>query len=213
LTTAASGTIMSESATPTPDPRFPTAGPCRRASIAPYCERVQANLSRERFEHVLRVAELAESIALANAFDVGELRATLLAAILHDVARELSPEALFALAPAENELERRHPVAVHGRAGRVLAERWGVSDERVLDAIEGHVFGARPGDRVGMAVYVADVSEPGRGVNGDVRALAMVNLERAYRRAVQAKVRYLRSRGKDVHPRTLQVHDELSPPS
>ena len=45
------------------------------------------------------------------------------------------------------------------------------------------------------------------------RTLAMVHLERAYRRAVQTKVRYLRSRGKDVHPRTLQVHDELGHPT
>jgi HD superfamily phosphohydrolase YqeK len=47
-------------------------------------------------------------------------------------------------------------------------------------------------------------------VNDDVRDLAMSNLERAYRRAVDSKVRYLRSRGKDVHPRTLQVYAELT---
>jgi predicted HD superfamily hydrolase involved in NAD metabolism len=195
------------------DPRFPPAGPCRRPSISPYCERVRARLSPERFAHVMRVAELAESIALANDFDEGEMRATLLAAVLHDVAREEDVESLMLLAPPENDMERSHPMAVHGRAGRVIAGAWGVNDERVLDAIEGHVFGVRPGDRVGMAVYVADVSEPGRGVNDDIRQLAMSHLERAYRRAVQTKVRYLRSRGKDVHPRTLAVHDELGQPT
>ena len=195
------------------DPRFPPAGPCRRPSISPYCERVRSRLSPERFAHVMRVAELAESIALANDFDEGEMRATLLAAVLHDVAREEDVESLMRLAPPENDMERSHPMAVHGRAGRVIASAWGVNDERVLDAIEGHVFGVRPGDRVGMAVYVADVSEPGRGVNDDIRQLAMTHLERAYRRAVQTKVRYLRSRGKDVHPRTLAVHDELGQPT
>ena len=74
---------MSE--TPPPVVPLPTAGPCRRPSIAPYCERVRARLSPERFAHVLRVAELAETIALANGFDAGELRATCLAAVLHDV--------------------------------------------------------------------------------------------------------------------------------
>ncbi|MFO8149341.1 MAG: bis(5'-nucleosyl)-tetraphosphatase (symmetrical) YqeK [Trueperaceae bacterium] len=195
------------------DLHFPPTGPCRRPSIAPYCERVRARLSAERFGHVMRVAELAESIALANGFDDGDLRATLLAAVLHDVAREEDVETLLRLAPPENDMERSHPMAVHGRAGRAIASAWGVNDERVLGAIEGHVFGVRPGDRVGMAVYVADVSEPGRGVNDDIRELAMAHLERAYRRAVQTKVRYLRSRGKDVHPRTLQVHDELGHPT
>ena len=204
---------MTQPTTPTIDPRFPPTGPCRRPSIAPYCDRVRARLTAERFAHVMRVAELAETIALANRFDAGEMRATVLAAVLHDVAREEDVETLLRLAPPENDLERRHPMAVHGRAGRVIAAAWGVSDERVLAAIEGHVFGVRPGDRVGMAVYVADVCEPGRGVNDDVRELAMVHLARAYRRAVQTKVRYLRSRGKDVHPRTLQVHDELGQPT
>jgi len=198
---------------PRPELRLPPVGPCRRPSIAPYCERVRALLSPERFAHVMRVAELAEAIALANRFDAGEMRATLLAAVLHDIARELDAAALQRLAPPENDLETEQPLALHGRAGRVMAMAWGVSDERVLEAIEGHVFGVRLGDRVGMAVYVADVSEPGRGVNDDIRQQAMHHLERAYRRAVTTKVRYLRSRGKDVHPRTLAVHDELAHPS
>lgn len=193
--------------------RLPPAGPCRRPSIAPYCDRVRALLSPERFAHVMRVAEVAEAIALANRFDVWEMRATLLAAVLHDIARELDADALQRLAPPENDLEREQPLALHGRAGRVLAASWGVTDERVLEAIEGHVFGVPLGHRVGMALYIADVSEPGRGVNHDIRQQAMHHLERAYRRAVTTKVRYLQSRGKDVHPRTLAVHDELTHPS
>lgn len=157
----------------------------------------------------MRVAELTEAIARANAFDEGELRAALLAAVLHDVARELSAEELCRLAPPENPIEEAEPLALHGRAGRAIAHSWGVGDERVLEAIEGHVFGVRRGDRVGMALYIADVSEPGRGVNDDIRTLAMQSLERAYRRAVATKVAYLQSRGKGVHPRTLAVHDEL----
>jgi predicted HD superfamily hydrolase involved in NAD metabolism len=189
---------------------FSSSGPCRRSSIAPYYDRVRAAVTRDRFAHVVRVAELAETIARANRFDDRALRETCLAAVLHDVARDLPTERLLLLAPPENDMERSHPLAVHGRAGRVLARRWGVTNERVLDAIEGHVFGVRPGDDVGMAVYVADISEPGRGVNADIRELAMRDLDRAYRRAVDAKVRYLRGCGKAVHPRTLKVHDEIA---
>jgi predicted HD superfamily hydrolase involved in NAD metabolism len=189
---------------------FSSSGPCRRSSIAPYCDRVRAVLSPYRFAHVMRVAELAETIARANGFEAQELRATCLAAILHDVARDLSDERLVALAPPDNDMERSNPIALHGRAGRVIAREWGVTDERVLGAIEGHVLGVRPGDRIGMAVYVADISEPGRDVNADIRELAMRDLARAYRRAVEAKVRYLRRCGKDVHPRTLKVHDEFA---
>ncbi|ADI13169.1 bis(5'-nucleosyl)-tetraphosphatase (symmetrical) YqeK [Truepera radiovictrix] len=188
---------------------FTVNSPCTRPSILPYCERVKERVTPKRFEHIVRVAILTETIAQANRFDRGELRAACLAAVLHDVARDLSAEELFALAPPETELEREHPLAVHGRAGRRIAESWGVSDERVLAAIEGHVFGVAHDNRIGMALYVADVSEPGRGVNHDIRELAMHNLFRAYQRAVNTKVAYLRSRGKTVHPVTLRVYREI----
>lgn len=188
---------------------FTVNSPCSRPSIRPHCERVRSLVTPERFEHVVRVAILAETIARANAFSEGDIRATSLAAVLHDAARDLPEGELFRLAPPESALEREHPLAVHGRAGRRLAESWGVGDGRVLDAVEGHVFGVSHNNRIGMAVYIADVSEPGRGVNADIRELAMRDLFKAYRRAVDSKVRYLRARGKAVHPSTLKVHREL----
>ncbi len=191
------------------EPIFTVNSPCTRPSIAPYCARVKAQVHARRFEHIVRVAILTETIAKANGFSEEEVRAASLAAVLHDAARDLSAEELFRLAPPRTELERANPMSIHGRAGRRLAENWGVSDERVLDAIEGHVFGVSQDNRIGMAVYIADVSEPGRGVNEDIRELAMKNLYRAYKRAVDSKVRYLRAKGKAVHPDTLRVHREL----
>ena len=191
------------------EPLFTVNSPCTRPSIAPYCTRVKERVSARRFEHIVRVAILTETIAKANSFSESEVRLASLAAVLHDVARDMSAEELFALAPPETDLEREHPLAVHGRAGRQLVETWGVTDERVLDAVEGHVFGVSHDNRIGMAVYIADVSEPGRGVNEDIRALAMRNLFWAYQRAVASKVNYLRSKGKAVHPDTLKVYREI----
>lgn len=191
------------------DTIFSPSSPCSRSSISHYCERVKQMVTSSRFAHIERVAILADMIARANNFDSGEQRATCIAAVLHDVARDLPAERLFELAPPELELEHQHPLAVHGRAGRKIAESWGVTDERVLTAIEGHVFGVPFDCKVGMAVYIADVSEPGRGVNHDIRELAMTNLFRAYQRAVDSKVCYLRAKGKAVHPATLRVYKEI----
>lgn len=188
---------------------FPLNSPCDRSSIRHYCVRVKQMVSPERFKHIERVTVLAETIARANKFNDHELRATSLAAVLHDAARDLDEKRMFELAPPETPLEANYPLSVHGKASRALAESWGISDERVLEAIEGHVFGVSFANRVGMAVYIADVSEPGRGVNDDIRDLAMKNLFRAYQRAVDSKVRYLRSKGKPVHPNTLQVYKEI----
>jgi predicted HD superfamily hydrolase involved in NAD metabolism len=175
-----------------------------------YRECVRALVTPERFEHILRVTVFAEEIAQANGFGPADVLATRVAAMLHDVARDLEAQEIFQLAPPESALEQQNPLTVHGRAGRAIAERWGVADTRVLEAISGHVFGVPKKNRIGMVVYVADVSEPGRGVNSEVRELAAADLFRAYGMAIEAKVRYLRSKGKVVHPETLKTYEEIS---
>ncbi|MFC6592126.1 LCP family protein [Deinococcus lacus] len=115
--------------------------------------------------------------------------------------------------PPECELDRRHPLAVHGRAARHLLERWGYADQAVLDAVEDHTTGPRDPDALlSVCVYIADVSEPGRGVNDDIRELAFHSLSEAYRAAVVSKVTYLQGRGTEVHPRTLQAFYSLTAP-
>lgn len=171
-------------------------------------EKVRSRVRPERFAHILRVAALAKEIAERNGLD-GER--AYLAGLLHDAARDLPEEELLALAPPENEVERAHPLSLHGRAARRLAEAWGVGDQEVLEAIEGHVYGVDPRNGIGVALYIADISEPGRGVNGEIRDLALSGkLWEAYRLAVENKVNYLRHKGVPIHPRTLEVYHSLA---
>lgn len=187
------------------------AATCERPELKKWCARVRETLSSERFAHVMRVTDLAEQIALAHSFSEEETRVTVQAALLHDIARELPAEELFRLAPPQLPLEFEHPLTVHGRAGRKMAEQWGVTDEHVLSAIEGHVFGVSESNRPGVAVYIADVCEPGRGVNDDIRELALTDLGGAYRLAVSRTTSYLQSIGVPIHPGTARVCRELGP--
>ncbi len=171
--------------------------------------RVEELVTPERLAHVRRVARLAVRIGRSNGFAAEDLRRVELAALLHDAARDMTDEQLLALVSPRNAVEASHPLSMHGRAARRLAEEWGVRDEVVLGAVEGHVFGVEAGDAVGAALYVADVSEPGRGVNEDVRELAMTDLWAAYARAVASKVEYLRGAGKEIHPATLRAYESL----
>jgi len=178
-------------------------------SIEQISEKVRRRVSTERWEHILRVAELARDVALAAG---GDGEKAYLAGILHDVAREMDEEELLRLCPPQNDVEKSHPRALHGCAGRKIAAEWGVTDPEVLDAIEGHVWGVEPENLVGMAVYVADTSEPGRGVNDDVREMALAgDLQRAYAAAVGRKVEYLRAKGIPIHPRTLKAYARTHP--
>lgn len=174
-----------------------------------YAGLVRRRVTPERFEHILRVVRLAAEIADANGFSAEERAQVVEAALLHDAARDLSSVELMELAPPRLDVERRHPLALHGRAGRALASRWGVTDEVVLDAVEGHVFGVAPEERVGMALYVADVSEEGREVNEDIRELAMTDLLGAYRLAVMSKVEHLERCGKEIHPETMKTYEAM----
>lgn len=160
----------------------------------------------ERFAHIERVAALARDIALAHGLDADR---AYLAGILHDVARDLPPQELLRLAPPETEADADHPLAVHGRAGRAILEQWGIEDRIVLDAVEEHVTGPRDGNLLSICVYVADVSEPGRRVNDNIRELAFLDLERAYHEALTCKVHYLQSKGRIVHPRTMEAYRHL----
>ena len=177
---------------------------------APYVEKVKRLVSSDRFDHIRRVALLALQIARANGFSAEDQDRVLLASLLHDAARDLSDAQLLKLVSPANEVEKSHPLSMHGRAARRLAKQWGVDDEAVLGAIEGHVFGVDTGDGVGAAVYVADVSEPARGVNEDVRETALSDLWEAYAMAVTCKVDYLRSEGKEIHPATLRAYESLT---
>lgn len=177
-------------------------------STAELLQKVQALVRPERLAHILRVAELAREIARNNGLDEEK---AYLAGLLHDAARDLPEAELRRLAPPENPVEEAHPLSLHGRAARVLAREWGVRDEAVLEAVEGHVYGVDPENALGMALYIADISEPGRGVNGEIRALALAGrLSEAYRQAVRNKVEYLTAKGVPVHPKTLAVYHSLN---
>ncbi|WP_216324749.1 bis(5'-nucleosyl)-tetraphosphatase (symmetrical) YqeK [Deinococcus aestuarii] len=176
------------------------------AELAGWDERVRLMVRPRRYEHVLRVADLACRIARANGLDEARAYA---AGLLHDLARDLPDAELLRLAPPECDIDAVHPLALHGRAARTLLERWGYRDPVVLEAVEDHTTGPRGGNPVADCVYVADVSEPGRGVNEHIRDLALHDLPAALSGALVSKVTYLQGRGITVHPRTLRAYHAL----
>lgn len=180
--------------------------PYLMAELSVWNERIKAMVKPKRYGHVMRVAALSYAIAEANGLDADR---AFTAGLLHDVARDLSGAELLRLAPAECSQDACHALAVHGRAGRALLGRWGYQDREVLEAVEDHTTGPRVGNPLSKVVYVADVSEPGRGVNADIRELAFTDLDAALEKAIFSKVEYLQGRGICVHPRTLAVHQDL----
>ncbi|MBX6377905.1 MAG: bis(5'-nucleosyl)-tetraphosphatase (symmetrical) YqeK [Clostridia bacterium] len=180
-------------------------------------EALRAALSRRlspaRLAHVERVA--ATAAVLARRFGVDEGRARV-AAWLHDIAREMAPGELAAMArrlgvPVRGE-GRALVALTHGPVAAALAAtEWRVDDPEVLAAIAHHTTGAPGMSRLEKVLFVADYIEPGRNFPGveEVRRLAGEDLDRATEEALRQTMAYLEARGEAVAPETLAALEEL----
>ncbi len=173
---------------------------------------VRAHLALDhRYEHVLRVARLAER--LASAHGVAPERARL-AGMLHDLARLYPAERLLrecaARGLAVDAFERRNPIVLHARLGAELArERFGVNDEGVLSAIRKHTVAAAEMSPLDEVVYLADGLEPGRpfAERGALERSAFEDLSAAMLATLETSGAYLAERGLEIAPQTLAALD------
>ena len=165
-------------------------------------------LSDKRYAHTIRVADTAEYLADVHGLS---LRRTRLAALLHDVARELPPEEYLSLADEYalpvGEPERENPKLLHGPVAAALARNLGLEDEEVLDAVRVHTVGSPGMSRLALALYVADKIEPDRDYPGvdRLRELAAKNLRETALEALERSRAYNNQRGRPTHPASLKT--------
>lgn len=113
---------------------------------------IQHRLSDFRYQHTVRVKDLAMQIAQKHRID---LKQTYLAAMMHDYCKENTTDIYF-----ENEKLPKafdHAFA----AASLLSKRYYIKDRVVLRAIQGHVSGDSKTD-LGKVLYIADKCELGR---------------------------------------------------
>jgi predicted HD superfamily hydrolase involved in NAD metabolism len=173
----------------------------------------RSRLSKERYEHTLRVADTAEDLALAHDLDADMAR---LAALLHDAAREMDPGVFLNLANKwrlqVGDPERQSPKLLHGPVAAELARReLGMDDEEVLQAVRAHTTG-RPGmGPLALVLYVADKIEPARDYPsvGRLRKLAGEDLNEAAAESLRRAIAHNEERGKATHPASLKMLDWL----
>lgn len=174
---------------------------------------LKGRLQNKRYEHSIQVMETAVSLARIYGADKD---AAAVAGLLHDYAKNLSPEELRQSA---NELDleldsvvSRHMMLAHGPVGAALVQRdLNVTDPEVLNAIRYHTYG-----RVGMKtlekiIYLADFIEPGRKFKNadELRKTALVDLDKAVLMALESSIAYLIGTDRLMHPNTLYARNEL----
>jgi predicted HD superfamily hydrolase involved in NAD metabolism len=173
----------------------------------------RSRLSERRYQHTLRVAETAESLALAHDLEADRAR---LSALLHDAARETGPEEYLKLADEwqlqVGDPERLSPKLLHGPVAAELARReLGIDDEEILEAVRAHTTGSPGMGPLALVLYVADKIEPARDYPsvGRLRTLAREDLRRAAEESLRRTIAHNEGRGKATHPASLKMLDWL----
>ena len=176
--------------------------------------RLKKELSRDGFEHTLRTAATAVFLAETHGVDREEAE---LAALCHDIAKEMSDSQLLAQARRYgldiDPVEERKPYLLHAAIGaRIAAEDYGIDDQRVISAIIKHTFGDTKMDKLDKIVYLADVIEPNRDFKGleAIRGLAEVDIDSAFAAAYRGQMIFIIEKGGYLHPRTTNVWNQIA---
>lgn len=187
-------------------------------TLAPLTEAVQnrisATLTRARYEHSLRVAQLSRELCERFSLNPGE---GYFAGLAHDMCKEVSRKDLLALAALDGKkihsIERDKPSLLHGRAAAmVLVHEYGMEDGRITNAVRHHTYGDPELDSLSLVVYVADKMEPGRTgfseafreqvLNNDLLTMALLVLDHT--------IQYLELKGKKVSEETRSMRIMLA---
>ena len=175
---------------------------------------LQKSLKPSRYEHSLGVAETA--VFLAKRFGVDEEQARV-AGLLHDCAREFRNEDLISEAEKRlivvEPLERRMPLLLHAYVGsRLVAEKYGVNDNAIEQAIWRHTVGGPQMTALDKIIWFADMIEPHRDYPEVemLRKLAKTaSLDEMLLVGLTESIAFVLRKGGLVHPATVNARNEI----
>ena len=156
-------------------------------------------LPDKTFRHCVSVSEHMVSFADAAGIDPEQ---AMTAGLLHDLCKAMQGPDLIRAAEryeiAVTPLHRKSPTLLHGPVAAEECRRdLGIEDTEVYDAIYWHTTGKADWNHVGLALYVADFSEPLRTMPEAAEARALLaheGFEAALRFVAATKVAYVRER-------------------
>ena len=168
-------------------------------------------ISQKRIDHSLRVADTASRLAAHHGLDSAACE---LAGILHDIAKELSPEKCAArqlpISNFVNAIWDNYPLVWHQYAGaEIVAHLYPHSGEPVLTAIRWHTTGTQNMCPVSQVVYIADYIEPERPypTRAHIESLAYTDLDIATRELASISLESLISRQIKIFPESLSCYN------
>ena len=168
--------------------------------------------SEHRFTHSLGVQYTSICLAMKYGYDLSKAE---LAGILHDCAKHYSAEKLIKICEKNKipitDSESKSPFLLHAKVGALLAvDKYGVTDNTVLDAIRCHTTGKPAMTMLEKIVFVADYIEPGRNnaPNLDtLRQLSFENIDESVLAILQQTLDYLKGKKQDIDQHTVETYN------
>lgn len=174
--------------------------------------KVKANLSKERYEHTLRVIQTAKELAVIHGIDTEKVE---LASALHDYAKcedELVLKQYIKKNCLDSDLLNYHYELWHAHVAAHFAEyTLKIKNKSILNAIKYHTTGRAGMDEIELVVFIADFIEPARQIPGvdEVRDSAKTDLHEAALLVFKGTIPYLINQEKVVYPGTVNAYNDI----
>ncbi|RAP37196.1 hypothetical protein DID80_04415 [Candidatus Marinamargulisbacteria bacterium SCGC AAA071-K20] len=181
-------------------------------SIQTLKDTLDSLLPKSRFEHSLRVADMA--VVLASLNNISTEKAYL-AGLIHDTAKPMSPQTLLSdysvqiKDPLETVFSEYKAVWHALVAPQVVSTLFQINDEAVLDAIQWHTTGKADMAFLTKVIFVADFVEPGRNtdISRAMEIIAKSNIDRACFEISEFSIQKLNKKNNKIHPLTIDCYN------
>lgn len=174
---------------------------------------VKSALTKERYEHTVRVVEQAHNLAQLNGVDV---KKATVAAALHDYAKNRPVEELkFWIINSDlpKDLLNYHHELWHAPVGaKLIAYEHSIDCPEIQSAVRYHTTGRAHMSMLETVVYTADFIEPGRKFPGveEIREVATEHLVKAAWMISKHTMHYLLNNNSRIYPDSLHTYNDLS---
>ena len=174
-------------------------------------EKLKNALTQSRFEHVLRVEQMAIELAKKNDVDIEKAS---VAGLCHDYAKQRPDDDFIELIKKYrlDDILLQYGNAIwHGEVGYLMVQNeLGVTDIDILNSIKHHTTGAKYMSKLEQIVYMADYIEMGRDFPGveEARDITFNNLADGVAYQTKHTLQYLISSNKPVYPKTIDTYNE-----
>lgn len=179
---------------------------------------LKKHLSKDRYQHTLRVAYTAVAMAMRYNPDTGNsdfIKRAETAGLLHDCAKCMDNDKKIKICEKNNipysSFEASHPYLLHGKVGAYIArKKFNIQDEDILQAITWHTTGRPEMSLLEKIIFIADYIEPSRNPIpelDEIRQLAFIDIDKAMEKILSNTLKFLEAKGNPIDQMTRTTYN------